>query len=193
LYIRKSAPLLAAVEQGESDGSHDQNTGNDGEEDGEVAVLGLYVDLLSRSGTAALASRAASPRASPPVWSWPDDGTSPSLPCSTPWLRRSPWPKPSDAGELVQPGAVRTTLDAAVGGAHRPRQPARGLEHTATYHPTFLYEPLWNLPVIGVILFVERRRWLRPGRLFAAYVAAYAPGLFWIERLRIAHDGEVDG
>jgi phosphatidylglycerol---prolipoprotein diacylglyceryl transferase len=80
-----------------------------------------------------------------------------------------------------------------VGGAHRPRQPARGLEHTATYHPTFLYEPLWNLPVIGVILFVERRRWLRPGRLFAAYVAAYAPGRFWIERLRIAHDGEVDG
>ena len=54
-----------------------------------------------------------------------------------------------------------------------------------TFHPTFLYESLWNLVVVAIVLAVERRAKLRPGRLFAVYVAAYTFGRFWIELLRV--------
>ena len=42
-----------------------------------------------------------------------------------------------------------------------------------------------DLAVVAIVLFVERRFRLRPGRLFAVYVAAYTFGRFWIELLRI--------
>ena len=74
-----------------------------------------------------------------------------------------------------------------------PTHRARGLEHLATYHPTFLYESLWNLAVVGVILLVERSQRLRPGRLFAVYVAGYALGRFFIERLRIDYAHTIAG
>jgi prolipoprotein diacylglyceryl transferase len=73
--------------------------------------------------------------------------------------------------------------------AHRPV----GLEHIATYHPTFLYESLWNLALVGIILLVERSHRLRPGRLFAVYVAGYALGRFFIERLRIDYAHTIAG
>lgn len=60
-----------------------------------------------------------------------------------------------------------------------------GYERYATFHPTFLYELLWNLVVVAIVLAVERRGWLRRGRLFAVYVAAYTFGRFWTELLRI--------
>ena len=55
-----------------------------------------------------------------------------------------------------------------------------------TFHPTFLYESLWNLFVVVLVLVVERRfgRKLSRGRLFAVYVAGYTFGRFWIERMR---------
>ena len=58
---------------------------------------------------------------------------------------------------------------------------------STTFHPTFLYEAAWNLLVVGLVLLVERRwgRRLRPGRLFAVYVAGYTFGRFWIERVRV--------
>ncbi|WP_035751817.1 prolipoprotein diacylglyceryl transferase [Parafrankia discariae] len=55
----------------------------------------------------------------------------------------------------------------------------------ATYHPTFLYESLWNLAVAGVLLLVDRRWRLGRGRLFFLYVALYTIGRLWIEALRI--------
>ncbi|WP_308301369.1 prolipoprotein diacylglyceryl transferase [Frankia sp. Mgl5] len=54
-----------------------------------------------------------------------------------------------------------------------------------TYHPTFLYESLWNLAVAGVLLLVDRRWRLGRGRLFFLYVALYTIGRLWIEALRI--------
>lgn len=53
------------------------------------------------------------------------------------------------------------------------------------FHPTFLYESLWNLALVGVLLAVDRYRPPRPGRLFAMYLAGYFAGRFWIEGLRI--------
>lgn len=57
--------------------------------------------------------------------------------------------------------------------------------HGTTFHPTFLYEMLWNLALVGVLLLVERKVHLRPGRLMAIYFLGYFTGRFWIEGLRI--------
>jgi prolipoprotein diacylglyceryltransferase len=48
-----------------------------------------------------------------------------------------------------------------------------------------LYEVLWNLSLCGVLLLIDRRLHLRPGRLLAVYVVGYSIGRFWIEGLRI--------
>jgi prolipoprotein diacylglyceryl transferase len=65
--------------------------------------------------------------------------------------------------------------------SHRPAAYA----NVATFHPTFLYESLWDLAVVLIILWVEKRVRLRKGYLFAVYVAVYTFGRFWIESLRI--------
>jgi prolipoprotein diacylglyceryl transferase len=73
---------------------------------------------------------------------------------------------------------------------HRPP----GYEHIATYHPTFLYEALWNLALAALLLLYERRRPAhRPGRLFALYVAGYGLGRLWVEAVRIDPATEVGG
>ncbi|MEP7115234.1 MAG: prolipoprotein diacylglyceryl transferase [Ilumatobacteraceae bacterium] len=54
-----------------------------------------------------------------------------------------------------------------------------------TFHPTFLYESLWNFALCIVLLRIDRVFKLRPGRLFAMYVVGYAIGRFWVEGLRI--------
>ncbi|WP_111765911.1 prolipoprotein diacylglyceryl transferase [Nakamurella deserti] len=54
-----------------------------------------------------------------------------------------------------------------------------------TYHPTFLYELLWNLGVAALIVWADRRWRLGGGRVFALYVAGYTLGRGWIEMLRI--------
>ncbi len=65
--------------------------------------------------------------------------------------------------------------------AHRPF----GYEQFTTFHPTFLYEALWNLAAIGVLLWADRRFRLGYGRVFALYVMLYTLGRGWIEYLRI--------
>jgi len=53
------------------------------------------------------------------------------------------------------------------------------------FHPTFLYELVWNLGVAALVYFVDRKWKLGKGRAFALYVMAYTAGRFWIEALRI--------
>jgi phosphatidylglycerol---prolipoprotein diacylglyceryl transferase len=63
-------------------------------------------------------------------------------------------------------------------------RPSRYATET-TFHPTFLYEGLWNLALAGALVLYERRRpGGRPGRLFALYVGGYALGRLWVEALR---------
>jgi prolipoprotein diacylglyceryl transferase len=50
--------------------------------------------------------------------------------------------------------------------------------------PTFLYELLWNLLVFAILIYLDRRFTIGHGRLFAAYVALYCVGRFWVELLR---------
>jgi prolipoprotein diacylglyceryl transferase len=54
-----------------------------------------------------------------------------------------------------------------------------------TFHPTFLYECLWNLAAFAVVLWLERRFRLGYGRVMAVYVMAYTLGRGWIEYLRV--------
>jgi prolipoprotein diacylglyceryl transferase len=53
------------------------------------------------------------------------------------------------------------------------------------YHPTFLYESVWNVGVALLVIWVDRRWKLGHGRAFALYVALYGVGRLWIEGLRI--------
>ncbi len=52
------------------------------------------------------------------------------------------------------------------------------------FHPTFLYELVWNLGVALLVWLVDRRWKLGKGRAFALYVMAYTVGRFWIELIR---------
>ena len=51
------------------------------------------------------------------------------------------------------------------------------------YHPTFLYESLWNLVGFVLLHFYSKRRKF-DGEVFALYVAWYGLGRAWIEGLR---------
>ncbi|MFN5162500.1 MAG: prolipoprotein diacylglyceryl transferase [Cyanobacteriota bacterium] len=60
----------------------------------------------------------------------------------------------------------------------------------ATFHPTFLYESLWNLGVCGLLLLLFRqasrgRIQLPAGALSCVYLMAYSSGRVWIEGLRL--------
>jgi prolipoprotein diacylglyceryl transferase len=57
-------------------------------------------------------------------------------------------------------------------------------ELIGTFHPTFLYELLWNLAAAALVVWADRRYNLSHGRAFALYVAAYCTGRLWIELLR---------
>jgi prolipoprotein diacylglyceryl transferase len=64
------------------------------------------------------------------------------------------------------------------------RRPEGYVQHD-TFHPTFLYELLWNVGVAGLVIWADRRFRLGHGRAFALYVAGYCAGRGWIEYLRI--------
>lgn len=65
---------------------------------------------------------------------------------------------------------------------HRPPH----LAEYAYFHPTFLYESLWDLAVFGVLFLLLRKRLQSyPGALFLSYLGLYSLGRFFIEGLRI--------
>ncbi|MDO7908497.1 prolipoprotein diacylglyceryl transferase [Paenibacillus sp. JX-17] len=52
------------------------------------------------------------------------------------------------------------------------------------HHPTFLYESLWSLVGILVLLVLRRQKFLRAGELFISYFIWYSIGRFFVEALR---------
>jgi prolipoprotein diacylglyceryl transferase len=76
-----------------------------------------------------------------------------------------------------------TTLPWAleIDSEHRPTRYA----DVSTFHPTFLYESLWNAALCGALILIGRRFGLRPGRLFAIYLCGYSFARFFIEGLRV--------
>lgn len=51
------------------------------------------------------------------------------------------------------------------------------------YHPTFLYESLWNLMGVAILLFLRKVN-LRRGEIFLSYLIWYSIGRFFVEGLR---------
>ena len=70
---------------------------------------------------------------------------------------------------------------------------ADGSSVHGVFQPTFLYESLWDLAVVGLLLYVDRRWSFHSARLFALYVVAYTVGRGWIESLRTDHANQIFG
>ncbi|MFE1594669.1 prolipoprotein diacylglyceryl transferase [Nocardia sp. NPDC058705] len=51
-------------------------------------------------------------------------------------------------------------------------------------HPTFLYELVWNVLIVVLLVLVDKRYKIGHGRLFALYVAGYSFGRFFVELMR---------
>jgi len=60
-----------------------------------------------------------------------------------------------------------------------------GLPAGTLFHPTFLYEIIWNLVGVAVILLVERRLKLQWGKVLAVYLIWYGLGRTVFESIRI--------
>lgn len=66
-----------------------------------------------------------------------------------------------------------------------PEHLPAGYASGTLFHPTFLYELLWNLAAAGLLIYLDRRFRLGHGRVFWLYVMFYTAGRLWIELLRI--------
>ncbi|MFO7584966.1 MAG: prolipoprotein diacylglyceryl transferase [Anaerolineales bacterium] len=68
-----------------------------------------------------------------------------------------------------------------------PHKRVSGFAEYATYHPLFLYESLWNLGNMILLLWLSRRfgERLKPGDLFLTYLVAYPVGRFLLDFLRL--------
>ncbi|MGA9278943.1 prolipoprotein diacylglyceryl transferase [Ilumatobacter sp.] len=74
-----------------------------------------------------------------------------------------------------------------IDASHLVEDPATGqmFEVGTTFHPTFLYESLWSLATVGVLLYIDRRWRPTGGSLMGLYLIAYGIGRFWVEGLRV--------
>jgi prolipoprotein diacylglyceryl transferase len=73
--------------------------------------------------------------------------------------------------------------------AHRPP----GFSQYATFHPTFLYEIIWNLSLAAFLIWLGNHRRIKPPGLFALYVAGYSGFRMFEETLRIDYSNHVLG
>ena len=60
-----------------------------------------------------------------------------------------------------------------------------GLPADTLFHPTFLYEMIWNLAGVVILLLIERRRDMRWGKALAFYLVWYGLGRAWLEAIRL--------
>ncbi len=62
-----------------------------------------------------------------------------------------------------------------------------GFENVAYYHPLFLYESLWNLANMAVLLWIGRhfKDRLKNGDIFLGYLVIYPVGRFLLDFLRL--------
>lgn len=79
-------------------------------------------------------------------------------------------------------------LEVSAASAARVGYPADTL-----FHPTFLYEMIWNFAGAALIIYLDRRFSLRFGRAFWLYVIVYVTGRLWIEMVRIDYAETVGG
>lgn len=68
-----------------------------------------------------------------------------------------------------------------IDAAHLPPGYAEG----TLFHPTFLYEGIWNLTGAFLLLWLDRRFRFKSGQVMSLYLVIYGLGRFWIEDLRL--------
>jgi prolipoprotein diacylglyceryl transferase len=73
-----------------------------------------------------------------------------------------------------------TTLPWALRIAHAPGYPPN-----TTFHPTFLYELIWDLALAALLVWLGHHTRIRPPGLFALYVTGYSAFRIYEESLRI--------
>ena len=95
------------------------------------------------------------------------------------WFNQELFGKPTDLPWALEISDVKTI--------------AAGYPPGTTFHPTFLYESIGCLLLALLLIAVEKKVALRPGRLFAVYVAGYTAMRFFIEGLRIDRANELGG
>ncbi len=77
-----------------------------------------------------------------------------------------------------------------IGPANRPDQ----YLDAETFHPTFLYEFIWDMIGVALLLWVDRRFRIRPPGLFCLYVIWYTfARATWEEQLRVDPSHEIAG
>jgi len=69
----------------------------------------------------------------------------------------------------------------------------RDVDAYPTFHPTFLYEAIWNVGLTALLLWIDRKGWLPRGRLISVYMIGYGVGRLWLETVRIDAATEVAG
>lgn len=65
-----------------------------------------------------------------------------------------------------------------------PAYPA-GLPEGVLFHPTFLYESIWSLTGVALLLMADHKFNLRWGKLLGLYLIYYSIGRIWVESIRI--------
>ena len=62
-------------------------------------------------------------------------------------------------------------------------------EESSFFHPTFLYESVWNFIIFIVLIYIfyrqSKSKLITPGIITCTYIITYSFGRFWIEGLRI--------
>jgi len=68
-----------------------------------------------------------------------------------------------------------------------PLHRVEGYQNFEYFHPLFLYESLWNVVNMAVLLWLARRfeKWLKPGDIFLIYMIMYSIGRFSLDFLRL--------
>ncbi|MEM9466055.1 MAG: prolipoprotein diacylglyceryl transferase [Actinomycetota bacterium] len=95
------------------------------------------------------------------------------------WFNQELFGGPSDL-----PWAVEIDPELAAEAGHP------GVE---TFHPTFLYESLWNLGLTVFLIRLDRTGRIRRGWLLAVYVVGYLTARLWLETVRIDPATEIAG
>lgn len=95
------------------------------------------------------------------------------------WFNQELFGRPTDL-----PWGLEVSADTAI---------AAGYPAGTLFHPTFLYESLWNLALCLLLLLLDKRRPMRPPRLMGVYLLGYGIGRFWVEGLRIDSADELGG
>jgi prolipoprotein diacylglyceryl transferase len=93
------------------------------------------------------------------------------------WWNQELFGRPTDL-----PWALEVSDAAAVAAGYPPG---------TTFHPTFLYESLWNFGLCGLLIWADRRFRPRGYQMVALYVLGYGVGRLWVEMLRIDPANEI--